>query len=455
MTDPSISHAPVLTPDVFLFPASLGQRRLWFSDKKNPGRATQNIIDAAKVIGPLDLEVFRRSVCEVVRRHESLRTHFTFVDGEPQQVIEPNVTLDVPVIDLSSLPQQERENEARRLAQTEIDTSFDLESFPLCRIKLLRLSQQEHVMVLVMHHIISDGWSLGVMLGEFSTLYTAFIAGKPSPLPELSIQFVDFSEWQREMLQEPAWQEQIAYWKNRLTGAPALVLPYDRPKTMPPPGKGGSYTLFVEDELAKKLRDLSYEQNVTLFMTLLAAHETLFFRYSGQTDIVLGSGIANRQRPELEGVIGYFTNLLVMRMKLSGEWTFEELLTHVKEMTLGAYANQDIPLERLIDELVEEQDSNRPLIFHATFNVQNLPRVQFQLGKAVLRPYELEAAFAKTDLSTFVSDTGGPILYGILYNMDIFDEETIDKLFQDLAALLRSIVQNPRQRLTELALLHR
>ena len=450
-----MSNAPALTPEVFVFPASLGQRRLWFSDKETPGLTTQHIIDAARLVGPLDLEVFRRSVREVVRRHESLRTHFTLIDGEPHQVIESHRTLDVPVIDLSALPQPERDNEARRLTQEEIEAPFDLESFPLCRVKLLRLSPQEHVMGLGMHHIISDGWSLGAMLGEFSTLYTAFIAGKPSPLPELPIQFADFSEWQREMLQEPAWQEQIAYWKNRLAGAPALALPYDRPKLLPTPGKGAGYTLVVEEKLAKKLRDLSYEQNATLFMTLLAAQETLFFRYSGQTDIVLGSGIANRQKPELEGLIGYFTSFLVMRMKLSPEWTFEELLTHVKEMTLGAYANQDIPLEKLIDELAADQDPIRPLIFHVTFNVQNLPRVQFQLGKTAVRPYEVEAALAKNDLSTFVSDTGGPLLYGIVYNADIFDEETIDRLFQDLAALLQRIVQNPRQRLTELAMLHR
>lgn len=437
---------------VYMFPASFGQRRLWLNEQKNPGRALYNIPYAVRATGPLDLEVFHRSVHEVVRRHESLRTHFVSVDGDPQQAILAELDFDVPLTDLSSLSPIEREQEAQRLAQADITAPFDMGAVPLWRLKLFRLQEQEHVILLVMHHIISDGWSMGVMLSEVSIVYTAFLAGKPSPLPELPIQYADFSEWERQLLAGKGLQQQLDYWTKRLSGTPALNLPYDRPKKSSTPKKGGAYFFRVEPDLAERLRQLSQRQNTTLHMTLLAAYQTLLYRYTGQQDIAVGSNIARRNRPDVEGLIGYLSTNIIMRTKLSGDWSFNELLSHVRETALGAYAHQDIPLDRVVQELAAERDPNRPLIFHVTFTLQNLPQLNFPFGPMELKPFEIPIAPAKHDVQVFVTDTGSALMFGVLYNMDLFDPETIVGIFEHYSFLLQSIVDDPGQQLVRLPL---
>jgi hypothetical protein len=303
-----------------------------------------------------------------------------------------------------------------------------------------------------MHHIISDGWSIGVMLGEVSLLYSAFDSKTSSPLPELPIQYADFSEWEREMLRGKALDKQLAYWKSQLSGTQALKLPYDRPKHSPPPGRGAAFSLRLEPALAESLRNLSQQQNVTLYMTLLAAYQTLLYGYTGQTDIAVGCNIARRTRAEVQGLIGYFANNLILRTRLSEEWSFRELLVRVKEIALDAYAHQDIPLDRVIQELGPERDPNRPLIFHATFTLQNLPSSDFRLGTAVLRSFDVETAPAKHDISVFVTDPGGSILLDALYNRDLFDPDTIAGLFRNYELLLHRVAGQPEQSLSELAI---
>ncbi len=437
---------------VYMFPVSLGQHRLWLNYQRSPQSSVYNVVSAVRLVGPLDIDTFSRTVHEIVRRHESLRTHFVAIDGEPQQVISPCVAVEVPLVDLIAVPDTEREEHARRLVQEEIDAPFNIERPPLWRLKLFRLQEQEHVLVVAMHHIISDGWSIGVMLREVSALYSAFVAGKPSPLPELAIQYADFSEWERNLLQGNALQRQLSYWTARLSGTPALNLPYDRPKTSPPPGKGGSYVLRVEPHVAEGLRRLSQQHNATLYMTLLAAYQTLLYRYTGQQDIAVGSNIARRTRVELEGLIGYFTSNVIIRTKLSHDWGFCKLLGQVREAALEAYANQYIPFDRVVQELAAERDPNRPLIFHATFTLQNLPRAEFRLPTLDVTPFETHIAPAKHDISVFVTDAEGPIFFGVLYNRDLFDPETITGIFEHYAFLLESIVADPEQQLAKLSL---
>jgi hypothetical protein len=436
----------------FIFPASFGQRRLWFNHQKHPDQAVYHISGAARAVGFFDLEAFRRSIREIAHRHEALRTRFVTVEGEPHQVIEMEIDVEVPVIDLGSMSWEEREQAVRRLVGEEINAPFDLQSVPLWRVKLFRVDDQDHVLLIVMHHIISDGWSMGVMLGEVSLLYSAFISGSPSPLPELSVQYADFSEWERALLRGTTLEKHLAYWKTQLAGTKALNLPYDRPKQSPPPGKGASYSLHLDRGLAEELRSLSQRENVTLYMTLLAAYQTLLYRYTGQRDIAVGCNIARRTQPEVEGVIGYFANNLILRTKLSGMWTFHQLLAHVKETALAAYAHQDIPLDRIVQELELERDPTRPLLFHVTFTLQNLPHSELRLGTMVLWPFETDIAPAKHDISVFITDTGDSMLFGVLYNKDLFDPDTITGLFKHYAILLQSIVDHPERPVSELSL---
>ena len=448
-----MSADPQLSPAVYMFPASLGQRRLWFNDQKNPGRATYNIPYVVKGTGSLDLDVFRRSVCEVVRRHESLRTYFVAVNGEPQQVIMAELNDEVPSpVDLRSLPASKREQEVYDLVLGEINAPFNLGTAPLWRVRLFRLQEREYVLLVVMHHIISDGWSMGVMLSEVSIFYKAFLAGKSSPLPELPIQYADFSEWERELLAGHGLQEQLSYWTKMLSGISALQLPYDRPKKTATPGKGGSHFLRVEADLAEKLLQLGQQQNATLHMTLLAAYQTLLYRYTGQQDIAVGSNIARRNRPDVEGLIGYFSTNVILRTKLSGNWSFYQLLGHVRETALGAYARQDIPLDRVVQELAAERDPNRPLIFHVTFTLQNLPSQNAPLEGMELKPFNIPIAPAKHDIQVFVEDAKGPLNFGVLYNMDLFDPETITAFFEHYLFLLQSIVRDPKQQLAKIPL---
>lgn len=436
---------PSTDSQVFIFPASLSQKRVWLAYRKNPEHAFYNIPGVLRALGHLDIQALRWSAREVTRRHESLRTRFREVNSELQQVIETQIDVDIPVIDVHSDSGEDTEQAVLRMVQQEVDTPFDLESAPLWRARLFRLGEEDHILVFVMNHGISDGYSLGVMQAEVSLLYSAFISGKPSPLPEPAIQYADFSEWERKLVRDKILDTQMTYWKKQLYGMHALSLPYDRPKLSPPPGRAGSHILRIEQELEEKLKSLSQQQGATLYMTLLAAYHALLYGWTGHCDIGVGCNIARRTRPEVANLIGWVSNTLIIRVQICAEWSFLELLARVKETTLAGYANQDIPMT-LVDQELAAGNPNPPLLFNLAFTLLNFSRSPFQLGNTVLKPIEFDTPLVRHDITVFVSEN--PIILRVSYNRDLFDPETISALFQRYERLLQDFVSDPERTLS-------
>src|SRR5215475_5475732 len=330
-------------------PLSFAQQRLWVLDQLAPGNSFYNISQAIQVKGAFDITALDQTLNEIARRHEVLRTTFPAVDGHPIQIIAPDFTLALSVIDLQDLGEIGREAETRRLAAEESRQPFDLARGPLLRAALLWLGEDRHVVLFTLHHIISDGWSMGVLMREVGALYQAFADGRPSPLAQLPIQYADFAHWQRRWLRGETLERQLTYWKRQLADSPPLLaLPTDRPRPAEQTFHGRVQHITLSRELSAALRELSRKEDVTLFMTLLAAFKTLLYRYTGQEDVVVGTTVANRNRAEIEGLIGFFVNTLALRTEFSGDSSFRELLGRVRETTLGAYAHQDLPFEMLV-----------------------------------------------------------------------------------------------------------
>jgi len=435
-------------------PLSFAQQRLWFFDQLEPGSSAYNISTGFRLTGPLDVAALERSLNEIVRRHEALRTSFAVVDGQPVQVIAPAERFKLALVDLQKLPEAERETEARRLASEEAQGPFDLARGPLVRAGLLRLGEREHVLLLTMHHILSDGWSMGVLFRELSVLYEAFSNGDPSPLPELPVQYADFAVWQRQWLQGEVLEEQLSYWRERLGGAPPVLhLPTDRPRPAVQTYRGARKTLRLPNKLTDALKVLSRREEVTLFMTLLSAFKTLLCRYTGQEDIVVGSPIAGRTRPETEGLIGFFVNTLVLRSDLSGNPTFRQLLGRVREVALGAYTHQDLPFEKLVEELQPERNLSHTPLFQVMFALQNVPRKPLELPGLTLSPMQLGIDTAKFDLTLAMVEQDRELSCLFEYNTDLFDAATITRMGGHFKTLLEGIVANPGRRLSELPIL--
>ncbi len=435
-------------------PLSFAQQRLWFLDQLEPGSPLYNIPEAVRLTGLLDVAALERSLNEIVRRHESLRTFFVTADGQPAQIILPALTLKLPVVDLSGAPESEREAEAFRLATEEAQCPFDLAHGPLLRARLLRLDEQDCIFLLTMHHIISDGWSTGVLIREVAELYVAFSAGQPSPLPDLPIQYADFASWQREWLRGDVLESQLSYWKQQLSGSPPLLeLPADRPRPAVQTLAGAHQTFTLPKNLSQALKDLSQREGTTLFMTLLAAFQALLSRYTGQEDICVGTPIANRNRAEVEPLIGFFVNTLALRSDLSGDLCFRELLKRVSEVTLGAYAHQDLPFEMLVDALQPKRDMSHTPLFQVMFILQNAPVRTLQVPGLTLSSLEIESGLAMFDLTlTMAEEPEG--LGGVFeYNTDLFDAETIVRMVGHFQTLLEGIVSDPDQHLSALPLL--
>ncbi|HSN97076.1 MAG TPA: amino acid adenylation domain-containing protein, partial [Candidatus Nanopelagicales bacterium] len=368
-------EAPPLTPiprDGALL-LSFAQQRLWFLDQLEPDSPSYSIPSALRVRGELDIEALRRVFEEIVRRHEALRTTFVAHEGSPLQIIHPPATWMLPVIDLSGRPEDARQEELERLLIEEVRRPFHLDRGPLLRTTLVKLAPEEHVLLLDMHHIVSDGWSTGVLVREIGALYPAFHAGQSSPLPELPIHYADFAAWQRAFLAGEPLDREIAYWRRRLSGAPALELPTDRSRPPVQTFRGAQHHLTLPRELHDALAQLGREQGATLFMTLLSAFVLLLSRYSGQHDICVGTPVAGRNRAELEPLIGFFVNTLVLRIELDARRSFTDLLARVREEALGAYAHQDLPFERLVEALGVNRDLSRTPLFQVMFVLQNTP----------------------------------------------------------------------------------
>jgi amino acid adenylation domain-containing protein/non-ribosomal peptide synthase protein (TIGR01720 family) len=440
--------------DTNTFPLSFAQQRLWFLDQLEPGSPMYNIPSAVRLTGRLDVAALERSIAEIVRRHEALRTTFAAGNGQPVQVIAPELAFFLPILDLRSLPELEQEAEALRLATKDARQPFDLTAGPLLRATLLRLDEKEHVVLLNMHHIISDGWSIGVLIAEIAMLYQAFSTGEPSPLPRLPIQYADFACWQRNWLQGDVLETQLNYWKEQLgDDPPVLGLATDRPRPAVQTYRGASQRFELPGNTSKAIKALSQEDGNTLFMTLLAAFQVLLYRYTGQDDISVGTPIANRNRSEIEGLIGFFVNTLVMRADLSGNPSFKELLERVREVTLGAYAHQDLPFEMLVEELRPERTLSYSPLFQVMFILQNAPVQARQLPELTLSPLEVHSNTAKFDLTlTVVEDKDR--LHGMLeYNADLFDAPTIRRMLKHFQRLLEGIAGDSQQPISDLPLL--
>jgi amino acid adenylation domain-containing protein len=436
-------------------PLSFAQQRLWFVDRLEPGSTAYNTPAVLRLRGRLDRAVLARSLDEVVRRHEALRTSFPVVDGEPVQAVAPAAPLPLPVVDLAALPADAREREAGRLAREEAARPFDLERGPLLRATLLRLADEEHVALFTVHHVISDAWSTRVLVRELTVLYGAFSRGEPSPLPELPVQYADYTLWQRERVSGALLDEQLAYWRKALAGAPpVLELPTDRPRAPWPDPAGGSTTLEFPATLGRALAEVAQREGATLFMTLMAAWQLLLGRWAGQEDVVVGSPIANRTRREVEGIIGLFANTLALRADLSGDPTFPELLGRVREATLGAHAHQDLPFERLVQELDVDRDADSSPLFQAMLvfgsrEEHDLPR----MGEVEVRPEETGTGSAMFDLLLMMSEQGGVIQGRLDYRASLFDAATMDRLLGHYRMLLEAVAANPYRRISALPLL--
>ncbi|WP_164003067.1 condensation domain-containing protein, partial [Pyxidicoccus caerfyrddinensis] len=435
-------------------PLSFAQQRLWFLDQLEPGSAFYNVPVAVKLNGTLDLQALERSFEALVHRHESLRTVFRTENGLPVQVIEHGMQARLELVDLGSLPEVARAAEAKRLAGQEAQRPFNLEQGPLLRVTLLKLSEQEHVLVLVMHHIVSDGWSMGILVREVVALYEAYALGRQPALPELAVQYADYAVWQREWLKGEVLEAQLAYWKQQLTGAPrALELPTDKPRPAVQSFRGDTRSFQWPKGLGEAVKALAQREGATPFMVLLAAFQTVLARYSGQDDVSVGTAIANRTRAETEGLIGFFVNTLVLRTRLDGNSTFRELLGQVREMTLGAYAHQEVPFERLVEELQPERDMSRGPLFQVMFVLQNAPGSAVSLPGLTLEAAESSGKTSKFDLTLGMGESEEGLSGGLEFNSDLFEPDTIERLLGHLRVLLESAVSNPGQRLEDLPLM--
>ncbi|MEO5726492.1 MAG: amino acid adenylation domain-containing protein, partial [Byssovorax sp.] len=433
-------------------PLSFAQQRLWFLDQLEPGGAAYIMPGALRLRGTLDVPALRGVFGEVVRRHEVLRTTFVTLEGRAAQVIHPaRLAWELPVVDLSHLP--EPEAHAQQHMAEEAAQPFDLATGPLLRTTLLRLGVDDHLLLVTMHHIVSDGWSMGVLVHEMAALYEAFLEGRPSPLPELSVQYADFATWQRSWLSGEVLARELAYWKERLADASPLELPTDRPRPPVQTSRGAHTAVTLPAELVAALVRLSRERGATLFMTLMAAFQVLLARWSGQTDISVGMPVANRNRSEVEPLIGFFVNTLVLRSDLSQGPTFLELLAQVREAALGAYAHQDVPFEKLVEALGAARDLGRTPLFQVMFALQNAPMGELALPGLRLAPMPIDTASAKFDLTLTLAEGGGGLSGVLEYSTDLFDAATMARLAEHFEVLLHGIVADPRQRIEALPLL--
>ena len=440
--------------DVFAFPLSFAQQRLWFLDQMQSGTALYNIPVRYRLRGALDVDALGRTLTEIVRRHESLRTVFRTLDEQPRQVVLPPRPVPLPVQDLSHLPEPARAQAADRALADEGEGAFDLQAGPLIRAVLLRLSPDEHLLSVVMHHIIADGWSMGVLTREIAALYEAFSQGLPSPLPELGVQYADVAVWQRENLEGEALDRQVAYWREHLAGAPAVLeLPTDRPRPAVQTFPGAGHTFQVTPAVMDRLRALGRREDATPFMTLLAALNVLLARWSGQRDVVVGSPIAGRTYSELEELIGFFVNTLVLRARMDDDPPFRTLLGRVREATLSAYGNQDVPFERLVEELHPERDMSRSPLFQVMFMLQNMSMEHAPGGALAIESLEGELKLSKFDLTFTAVEKGGSLACHIHYNTDLFDAATIARMGEGFRTLLAGIAADPDARASRLPIL--
>ena len=435
-------------------PLSFSQQRLWFIDQLVPGNPFYNVPAAVRLEGSLNVKALEESFNEILSRHEVLRTAFVNAGGQPSQVISDELALMLPVADLTELSEAEKSDEALRLSGEEARLPFDLTRGPLVRATLLRLSETEHALLLTMHHIVSDGWSMGVLVKEVAALYESVLTGKPSSLPPLPIQYADFACWQREVFQDEILESQLQYWKQRLAGSPPLLeIPTDRPRPPIQSFRGSRQSFLLSRSLTDSLKVLSQRESVTPFMTLLAAFKVLLNRYTGETDILVGSGIANRNRIEIESLIGFFVNTMVLRTDLSGNLSARELLGRAREVSLGAYAHQDLPFEHLVEELQPKRSLSHAPLFQVAFLLQNTPLPALEISGLKATQLEIDTGTTKYDLTLSIEETERGLKGSLEYSVDLFDASTINRLTGHYQTVLETFTANPAHRIAEMPLL--
>ncbi|MEW6737965.1 MAG: condensation domain-containing protein, partial [Acidobacteriota bacterium] len=434
-------------------PLSFSQQRLWFIDKLTPDSPAYNIPTAVRLRGTVNIEVLLQSINEVVCRHETLRTTFIDIDGQPVQKIANELILSLPIIDLEQLPVDEQESKAIQLTIDEARSPFNIAKGPLLRVSLLRLSPQDHILLMTMHHIVSDGWSMGLLITEIRSLYECFLSELPANLPALSIQYADFAYWQRKYLQGEVLERQISYWKQQLDALPVLQLPTDHPRPAIQSFRGAMQPLFISKETLDVLNALSNQHGTTLFMVLLSAFLTLLHRYTGQNDIAVGSPIAGRNRAEIENLIGFFVNTLVLRVGVAGNLSFTELLARVRQVALEAYAHQDLPFDKLVEELQPKRSLSHMPLFQVLFVLQNAPMPSLELPELTLSPFIVDNAVAKFDLTLSLMETAEGLTGSFDFSTDLFEQSTITRMVSHFQTLLAGIATEPEQCLSHLPLL--
>ncbi|MFZ0751680.1 MAG: amino acid adenylation domain-containing protein, partial [Pyrinomonadaceae bacterium] len=450
-----LSHGPSIKPVSRLTnpPLSFAQQRLWFLHQLEPDNTAYNMPAAARLTGDLNINALERSLNEIIRRHEVMRTTFVIEDDEPVQLVLPAELFHLPLIDLSSLSASEREVEAMRLTKAEAQQPFDLSRGPLIRFTLLRLGPLEHMLLLTVHHIVFDGSSIDVLIGEMSALHQAY-SDHDSPLPELPVQYADYAVWQRQWLQGGELEQQLSYWKGKLADAPeALNLPSDRTRPSVRTVLGAYRSFELSPALVSSLRTLGQEERATLFMVLLAAFQVLLSRYTGQTDVMVGAAVSNRNRAEIEGLIGLFVNMLVMRGDLSGDPNFREYLGRVREVALEAYAHQDLPFETLVESLPLGRDLNSTPLFQVMITLQDSPGDDLTLGGVQLQLEETDGGTAKFDITVQLTETDNGITGRWEYSTDIFDANTIERMVTNFQVLLEGIVENAERPISAISIL--
>ncbi|HEY0736311.1 MAG TPA: amino acid adenylation domain-containing protein [Herpetosiphonaceae bacterium] len=456
-TQPVVAAIPPASRTESL-PLSFAQERLWFIDRLQPGSSAYNMPQVVRLRGRLDVGALRASLTEVVRRHEILRTTFSMSGddrgGEPIQLIHPPAEVALACHDLSALPAAERDSAARLRATDETGRPFDLQHGPLLRALLIRTRDDEHLLVLTLHHIVSDGWSTGLLIRELTTHYSAAVHRAPASLPPLPIQYADYAVWQRQTLTGDRLNAELDYWQRQLAGIPELLaLPTDRPRPAQQTFNGAIETAPIPAALIAGLTLLSQREDATLFMTLLAAFQTLLQRYTAQRDIVVGSPISGRNHAQIEGLIGFFVNMLALRLDLSGNPTFRELLRRARETTLQAYAHQDVPFEKIVEAVQPERALNHAPIFQVVFMLQHAAPVSYQLPDLELSALELEHTVAKFDLALALNESADGMSATIEYSTDLFERATITRMLDHYLLLLSAIAADPDRRIGKLSLL--
>jgi len=447
-------------------PLALNQEGLWFIEQLDPGKANYNIPGTVRLQGRLHRAAMEQSLSEIVRRHEVLRTTFGVnEEGAPIQKIAAAAPLQLPLLDLQTLPPEPRENEARRLATAAAQRPFDLAAGPLFRAQLLQLGADDHALLFNMHHLVADGWSMGIFTREFSALYQAFCRGEASPLPELPIQYADFARWERDRMRGDKLEATLAYWRQQLAGSTLmLVLPTDYPRPRVQSFRGMHQPIRLPKTLTAAIRQLARQEGVTVFMVMLAAFKILLHRYSGQDDIVVGSTFANRNLRELENLIGFFVNTLPLRTKLSGDPDFREMLRRVREATFGAAAHQELPLAKLVQDLQPVRDPGRNPIYQVVFDLltpDHNPAVygyglssavmeRLQLADLSVTPMDIEGGIARFDIAVFIWDLPEGLSGTFEFSADLFTAATVARLVEQFQILLEVVVAAPDLKLSAL-----